>query len=90
MKSLIVGHSQVKYFHEYVCLPDIKCLSFSGCQIEDLLPKPDVKQRWDISQIKKSIPECQVSDYLFIYLFIYLFCTYTFKNMFCIQKKRFF
>ena len=61
MKSLIVGHSQAKYFDEYVCLPDIKCLSFSGCEIEALLPLPGVKQRWDTSEVKKSIPEAEVS-----------------------------
>ena len=63
MKSLIVGHSQAKYFSDFVCLADIKCLSFSGCKIEDLLPMQGVKQRWDTSQVKKSILESQVSDY---------------------------
>ena len=63
MKSLIVGHSQVIYFSDYVCLADIKCLSFSRCKIENLLPMPGVKQRLDTSQVKKSIPESQGIDY---------------------------
>ena len=43
MNSLIIGHSQVKYFKNYVTLPGIICESYSGCKIEDLLQKPSVK-----------------------------------------------
>ena len=68
MKSLIVGHSQAKYFGEYVCLPDIKCLSFSGCEIENLLPPSGVKQKWDTSEVKKSIPEAEVSVFVNIFI----------------------
>ena len=37
----------------------------------------------------KEIDTRMSGEWLFIYLFIYLFCTYTFKNTFCIQKKKF-
>ena len=58
MKTLIVGHSQVKYFKNYVSLPDTECLSYCGCRIEDLLREPEVR---------RLIPESQVR-LLFVYL----------------------
>ena len=41
MKSLILGHSKVKYFDQYVSTDDIQCLSYSGCTIEELLTVND-------------------------------------------------
>ena len=51
MANLIIGHSQVKYFENYISLMDTKCESFSGCLIEDLLKE---------SSVKILIPETQV------------------------------
>ena len=38
MKCLISGHSQVKYFEQYVSLSNVKSLSYSGLSVEELLP----------------------------------------------------
>ena len=40
--ALIIGHSQVKYFSNYVQDRSTKCLCFSGCKVEDLLIFPAV------------------------------------------------
>lgn len=40
--ALIVGHSQVKYFSNYVQDNSTMCLFYSGCKIEDLLTYPAV------------------------------------------------
>ena len=53
MKALILGHSQVIYFHEYVTAEDIKCLSYSGCLIENVLDEGE-------GDAKKIIPNTQV------------------------------
>ena len=63
MKCLIAGHSQVKYFEQYVSLSNVKCLSYSGLSVEELLPDPvlKVKRRHDTSEVRRVIQECQVS-----------------------------
>ena len=40
--ALIIGHSQVKYFKNYVQNSATKCLFFSGCKVGDLLTFPAV------------------------------------------------
>ena len=61
MKCLIAGHSQVKYFEQYVSLSNVKCLSYSG--LSELLPDPvlKVKRQHDTSEVRRVIPKCQVS-----------------------------
>lgn len=60
--ALIIGHSQVKYFNNYVQNSATKCLFFSGCKVEDLLTFPAVAA---------AIPAVSVSILLY---FHYLFC----------------
>ena len=51
MKTLILGHSQVKYFHEYVSSEDIKCISDSGCLIVNLLYVPGASDEIKSKQV---------------------------------------
>ena len=62
MANLIIGHSQVKYFENYLSVMNTKCEYYSGCLIEDLLKE---------SSVKKLIPESQVI-FINLYLSIYL------------------
>ena len=51
MKTLILRHSQVKYFPEYVSSEDIKCISDSGCLIEKLLDIPGASDEIKSKQV---------------------------------------
>ena len=42
--ALILGHSQLKYFKNYVEDPSIQCFFSSGCTVEDLVTFPGVKE----------------------------------------------
>ena len=68
--ALIIGHSQLKYFSEYVQDNSIQCLFSSGCTVEELATFPSVKEAVpaaSVSIYKKNI-------YLFIiYVFVYLY-----------------
>ena len=50
-KALIIGHSHLKYFHEYTNDSDTKVLSYSGCLVEDLLTFKDVKTEVKSSRV---------------------------------------
>ena len=65
--ALIIGHSPLKYFSEYVQDNSIQCLFSSGCTVEELATFPSVKE---------AVPAASVSIHkkIFIYLlFMYLF-----------------
>ena len=53
--ALIVGHSQAKYFHEYIEDSSIVTLSFPGFKIEQLWP-----------EIKDIVSSFQVNTFLYI------------------------
>ena len=66
--ALIIRHSQLKYFSEYVQDSSIQCLFSSGCTVEELTTFPYAKE---------AVPAASVSIhqniYWFIHLFMYLF-----------------
>ena len=61
--ALILGHSQVKYMHEYLVSDKIVTLCYPGYQIRDFL---------DIDLVAEMVPSFPVST-IFIYLFIYVY-----------------
>ena len=54
--ALIIGHSQVKYFSEYVQDSKIKCLFSSGCMVEDLLTFPNSKEVISAASVSTILP----------------------------------
>lgn len=57
-QALIIGHSHLKYYDNYIRDPKTKVISHSGCVVEDLLHFKDVRQE---------IASSGVSDFLSSY-----------------------
>ena len=83
MANVIIGHSQVKYFENYLNIPDTKCDHFSGCLIEHLLQESSVKTLISKSQVTVVffcfffflfyllvIPKSQVTIHLIIIIYL--------------------
>ena len=50
--ALIIGHSQVKYLHEYIQDPRIVTLSYPGSRVDQLWPKlEDIVPAFEVSTV---------------------------------------
>ena len=56
--ALIIGHSQLKYFSEYVQDSSIQCLFSSGCTVEELATFPSVKVAVPAASYVKPVTNC--------------------------------
>ena len=54
--ALIIGHSQVKYFNQYVQDNRIKCFYSSGCKVEDLLTFPTIQEVIPAASVSIDLP----------------------------------
>ena len=71
--SLIVGHSQAKYFHQYIKDDNITTLSYPKYRIHQLWPRiQDIVQSFNVSILFSTKRSLCLSVCLPIYLSIYL------------------
>lgn len=52
-QALIIGHSHLKYYDNYIKDPKTKVISHSGCMVEDLFHFEDVRKEIASSGVSK-------------------------------------
>ena len=62
--ALIIGHSQVKYFNQYVQDNRIKCYYSSGCKVEDLLTFPTIQEVIPAASVSIDLPFHSILYYI--------------------------